>query len=136
MQRVSPARFWQKVKTSRQCWLWQGCAARNGYGRVALDGRRGVEWAHRIAYELSSDRRLAPGERVRHRCSNRLCVNPHHLYVGPPERHSRAKLTPDAVIDIRAASARGASGAELARAYGVSRATISHIVNRKTWTDI
>lgn len=47
-----------------------------------------------------------------------------------------AKLTEADVIDIRRASADGQSGASLAKKYNLNKATISVIVNRKTWKHV
>jgi hypothetical protein len=70
-------RFWAKVQKSDGCWLWQGCrGARDGRGLFWLEGR--TVSAARIAFLLS--RREDPGKTaLRHKCENRLCVNPDHL---------------------------------------------------------
>ena len=48
--------------------------------------------------------------------------------------HPAARLTDDAVREIRAAPAR--SGATLAQKFGVSRATVSLVRARKIWTHV
>ncbi len=47
--------------------------------------------------------------------------------------NGRAKLTWEAVDEIRAQSAKGVSGRSLANQFDVSTPTISLIVNNKTW---
>lgn len=57
------------------------------------------------------------------------------LKTGRGSANSNAKLTADQVVKIRAA-ANDNSPEELATAYGVSRSTITNILNRKTWSHV
>lgn len=73
------ARFWAKVQKTPTCWLWTAYT-RGGYGRFWAAGR--LHEAHRIAYQIC----VGPVpermelDHVRERgCTNRHCVNPHHL---------------------------------------------------------
>lgn len=49
------------------------------------------------------------------------------------EKNARAVLTSNQVDEIRARSKSGAVGAQLAREFNVSKATISLIINNKNW---
>lgn len=61
------------------CWLWDGEAHDNGYGRFHLRGRR--YYAHRVALSVSGIV-LGDGDCALHRCDVPACVNPDHLFVG------------------------------------------------------
>lgn len=58
------------------CWLWRGCLARNGYGRLRMNGRRVM--AHRAVYEKCRGA-IPIGLTIDHLCRVRECVNPAHL---------------------------------------------------------
>jgi hypothetical protein len=140
---VDPRKFWSKCACGAvtTCWLWTGPLGWGGYGLVYLrDGTS--ERAHRLAFMLTTQRELEPHTQVLQRCGNRLCVNPHHLYLGrargAPQgsQHGRSKLNEDQVRAIRRLGGEGVTGRELARRYGVSPATISRILQGRTWTHI
>jgi hypothetical protein len=158
-------RFWEKVSKDGPvpvgrpelgpCWLWTGGInrQRGGYGMFAL--RKGViRRSHRIAWELASDRPVPDGLWVLHHCDNPPCVRPGHLFLGTPKDNTadmtakdrantpkgsqrpQARLSETDVTAIRAARARGVSGAELGRQYGVHRTTIYHICQRDYWRHV
>jgi hypothetical protein len=68
------------------CQPWQGYRLKAGYGMLNTgpqpDGKHGLRYAHRLAWELANGRRLRDGEVVRHTCDNPPCCNPAHLLVG------------------------------------------------------
>lgn len=149
------------------CWIWQGTVTKSKgylpYGRLKYQGKQLL--AHRVSYELHIGA-IPKDSFVLHRCDNATCANPDHLFLGTHdenmadkvqkdrqargvgitgnrnsasgERHGRALLTTNDVLEIRRISSIGHryGRAELASRYGVSEATIKAIKSRKIWKNI
>ena len=157
-ERITPeayiARFRSKFAVTHSdagCWEWTASRQPGGYGQVIYNGR--VTRAHRVAYLIFVGP-IPPGMFVCHRCDNRACVNPAHLFLGthndnmrdavskgrmsrqgkPGESNGRAKLTRGDVSEIRLRVAQGATQISLARLYGVGPTAISRIIKGRSWT--
>lgn len=128
------------------CWDWTG-AMHQGYGQLAVgvwrDGVSVPEKANRVAYKAWVGP-IPDGMYVCHRCDNRRCINPAHLFLGTPkdniddmvqkgrqghgERKSQHKLTDVQVDEIRARyAAGGVYQKDLAAEYGVCQQLVSHL---------
>jgi hypothetical protein len=121
------------------CWIWQHSINGSGYPAAGLVGT-----AARRILTVKLGRPLTAN--ALHTCDNKLCCNSDHLYEGTQHqnmqdyaqrsaRNPSLKLRPDEVQYIRQQVASGSRGTalKLAKRFGVSRATISMLVNKRTW---
>ncbi len=150
-------RFWSKVdiKGDSECWEWKKYIDRPGYGKFWFEER--WQQAHRIAFILSGGIISEEKPHVLHKCDNPKCVNPSHLYAGNQtdnmrdrsargrwrggeqngEKSHYAKLTNGDVLKIRhLCDTTSLSQDKIALMFGVSRANIGYIKDRKSWTHI
>lgn len=152
-------RFWNQVSKTSECWEWTSAALKNGYGSITIQGPAKTgksirQLAHRFSWELHFGP-IPAGMLVCHKCDNRKCVRPDHLFLGTHadngadmvakgrsanrsgSKNTRAKLTEEAVKAIRA-EFNGSHGQvlALARRFGVVHAVISNILSRKSWSHV
>lgn len=134
-------RFEKKVRVVESgCHEWQSTIHRDGYGKFWFAERQ-VQ-AHRVAYLLYKEP-IPEGLQILHRCDNRKCVNPEHLYAGTPKQNvaDRTERCPkwgnmqvpfEVVQEIRSLYATGRfSQQELADKFGIGQTRVSSYVRLK-----
>jgi hypothetical protein len=152
--------FWSRMDMSGgrdACWEWRGSTGKNGYGNLNFRGR--VVNAHRLAFQQVNGA-LAEGLFVLHRCDNRRCCNPRHLYAGthaqnmcdmverdrayrgggpprPGTKNPMAKLNEAIVAELRARyEAGGVTIKELAKEVGIHHGTMGQCIRGETWRHV
>lgn len=153
---------------SSSCWEWPGSRnPQSGYGQLSewRDGRRYLHTAHRTSYRAFCGP-IVDGLQVLHRCDNRACFNPGHLFLGTQGdnmqdmiakgrdrkrakvvREPKAKSGPrkgaahyKALLtadDVRYIRSLSAVSLQgLAEQFGVSKAAIKGARYRQTWKHV
>lgn len=156
-------RFWRKVDRSEgedMCWTWMGGLFVAGYGMFYPENKDYPIKkysipipAHRYAF-IAANGSIPDGRFVLHRCDNRRCVNPAHLFLGThdenmadmaqkgrshrPESRVRfaEKMCAASVKTLRERHQNGVSQRQLAKAFNISRSYVFDIVHRRKWAQV
>lgn len=148
-------RFWSYVDMTGPCWLWTRHCNAGGYGAFWFEEQCWL--AHRLAWHLTHtplSTGTSGGENcILHRCDNRPCVRPSHLFCdsqtqniqdmvakhqqagAPGVTNHHAKLYEADVRQIRALK-RVLTQAQLAANFGVNRNQIRAIQYGKAWSHV
>lgn len=118
------------------CWEWIGSInPKTGYGKKQWHGR--AEMAHRWMWMMLFGI-IPDGMVINHKCSNRKCVNPHHLEVVTPAencRHGKAtKLSEDLVRRLRKRSPMPRKvRRRVAQRIGISESHLNAVIRGEVW---
>lgn len=138
--------LYKLIRFDNGCWKWMAARHPDGYGNICVDAR--TLPAHKFFYMLF----IGPvpvGMECCHTCDTPECVNPDHLFLGTHldnmkdmaekqrstigERHSKAKLSDEAVRVIRQSTE---STSALAATFGVHANTINEVRARRRWQHV
>lgn len=135
--------FYKSVTENNGCLEWKRYLNKHGYGYINYDGK---SWSiHRLSYFINYGE-IPKNKWVLHKCDNRKCVNPSHLYLGDnkqnvkdrvernrgaiAERNASSKLKIEQVILIKSMQGTLRS---IAEKFNVGISTIDDIKRGRTW---
>lgn len=130
------------------CWIMKTKAHPGGYARISVNRKRML--AHRYSWSIVYGE-IPEGQQINHKCDNRKCVNPEHLFIGtqldnmldmasknrqPKDSNENFKLSYEIAREIRSLYATGDySKTKLAKIFKVHFTTIDRIIRNRYWKD-
>lgn len=138
------------IKNKDQCWKWKGSWS-GGYPQLNVN-KKNIK-AHRASYLINVNE-IPNRMLVLHKCDNRECCNPDHLFIGTQKDNMRdminkgrsnnvrgeecsfSKLKINDVLKIKLMIKNGILLSNICKIYNVSHTLIRKIKNNKVWKHI
>lgn len=147
-------KLWSKINkcSKSECWEWQGTKTTAGYGVIRINYK--LQYAHRLAWELSNNIKIPKKGVICHSCDNPGCCNPSHLFLGSQadnladarqkgrlpsiegEAHHNTHISEDDVRQIRYLGYTNMSKKKIGERFGISRQAITDILYKRTWAHV
>jgi len=135
---------------SNGCWKWNGTKDKDGYGQLKVNKKQ--YRAHRASWMIHYGE-IPESMLVCHKCDNRECTNPNHLFIGSPsdnsedmvfknrsakpkgELNNNSILTSIQVSQIMDLLSNGMTAVDVAKKFNVCNSTIQNI-NHGSWSHV
>ena len=131
-----------------ECWHYCGFVGPFGYGRLTFNGIE--QMAHRVSYQAFVGP-IPKGLCVLHKCDNRCCINPEHLWLGSYTdnrrdcvakgrsktnsrkgfKHQTNAVTPEAFERMKELRSKNLSYKKISSEIGLGTMVVFHALNKR-----
>lgn len=141
---------------STGCWVWTGCTCGSGsvYSQFSYNGK--LIKGHRYSWQHYNRQKIPNGMIVRHKCDNKMCVNPEHLLLGTQKDNVRdmdergrrvvaflsgeenplSKYTAAQVREVMRLRQHGHTALQVAGILKMGLSAVGSIIQGRTWNQV